>query len=115
MRGLSEIKLKPIERKAINAFSRRLKRALGNQLVSLLLFGSKARGDSTGDSDIDIFVLIRKQTVFSLSKVAKVSSDIWWDYDVLLSTVTYDLEEEEKNLAIGSFFFETVKNEGIKL
>jgi predicted nucleotidyltransferase len=115
MRALSEIKLKPNERKAINAFSRRLKKALGKQLVSVLLFGSKARGDSNWDSDVDIFVLIRKQTVASLSKVAKVASDIWWDYDVLLSTVTYDLEEEEKNTALGSFFFQAVKNEGIRI
>lgn len=115
MRGLSEIKLKPIERKAINAFSRRLKKALGRQLVSMKLFGSKARGDSKWNSDVHIFILIRKQTVTALSKVAKVASDIWWDYDVLLSTVTYDLEEQEKNTAMGSFFFEAIKNEGIRI
>ena len=115
MRSLTEIKLKPNERKAISAFSRRLKKALGKELVSVLLFGSKARGDSWRDSDVDIFVLIRKQTVSALRKVAKVTSDIWWEYDVLLSTVTYDLEEEEKNVAMGSFFFQAVKNEGVRI
>lgn len=115
MSALSEIKLKPNERKAINAFSRRLKKALGKQLVSVKLFGSKARGDSGRDSDIDLFVLIRNQTVSTLSKVAKVTSDVWWDYDVLLSPVMYDLEEQEKNIQMGSFFFRAVENEGVEI
>jgi predicted nucleotidyltransferase len=115
MKTLSQIKLKPEERRAINAFSRRLKKALGKQLVSVLLFGSKARGESRRDSDIDVFVLIRRQTVSSLSKVAEVASDVWWDYDVEISPVTYDLFEEERNLEIGSPFFDSVYREGLPI
>ena len=112
---ISSLPLKPIERTALRAFSRRLKKALGRQLVSVLLFGSKARGAGRGDSDIDIFVLIRRQTIRSRSTVARVTSAVWWDYDVLLSPVTYDLEEREKNVRMGSFFFESVGTEGIKI
>lgn len=115
MRTLSQIKLKPEERRAINAFSRRLKKALGKQLVSVLLFGSKARGDSRRDSDIDVFVLIRRQSLSSLSKVAAVTSDVWWDYNVLLSTVTYDLEEQARNTKMGSFMFEEVRTQGVEI
>lgn len=115
MRCNSQIKLNPKERKAINAFSRRLRKALGKQLLSVKLFGSKARGDSGRDSDIDVFVLIRRQSISSLSKVAKVTSDVWWDYDVLLSPVLYDLDEREKNVQMGSFFFRAVEKEGVEI
>lgn len=115
MNRLSKSKLSPLERKAITAFSRRLKKLLGNQLLSIKLFGSKVRGDDHKDSDIDIYVLIRRQSITSLSKVARVTSAIWWDFDVLLSTVTFDLEEQAKNLAMHSFFFEAVEREGVRI
>jgi predicted nucleotidyltransferase len=115
MRGLSEIKLKPNERKAINAFSRRLKKALGKQLVSVLLFGSKARGESHKESDIDIFVLVKRATLQVDDKVAGITADIWEQYDVILSPVIYSVYERERNLQMHSFFFEAVQAEGVPL
>ena len=115
MKRFSEIRLNSQEKKAIKAFSRRLRKELGKDLVSIKLFGSKARGDAHKDSDIDVLVLIRKHTIDSLKVVARVVSDVWWDYDVLLSTVTYDLEEEERNVAMGSFLFEEVKTQGVEI
>ena len=37
-----------------------LSHAYGQQLVGLILFGSTARGEDTGDSDIDLLVLLDK-------------------------------------------------------
>jgi predicted nucleotidyltransferase len=36
-----------------------LRRAFGDRLVSVVLFGSHARGDATPESDVDIFLVIR--------------------------------------------------------
>jgi predicted nucleotidyltransferase len=115
MRRLSQIKLDPRERKAINAFSRRLKKALGKQLVSVLLFGSKVRGDSHVESDIDVYVLVRRNSINVIDRIATVTADILNRYDILISPVSYDLHEERKNLELGSFFFEAVKKEGIPI
>ncbi len=115
MKDISNIKLQPKEQKAIKSFSSNIKKLLGNQLISIQLFGSKARGDFNGGSDIDIFILIRKQTLSSIKKIAKVTSDTWWKYDILLSPVMYDIEEYRKNLGMHSFFFESIQNEGISL
>jgi predicted nucleotidyltransferase len=115
MRVLSETKLTPKERKAINAFSRRLKKALGKQLVSVLLFGSKARGESHKESDIDIFVLVRTKSSRVNEIVARISSDVWEHHDIVLSPVVYSMYEQEKNLSMHSFFFEAVQAEGIPL
>ena len=90
MRGLSEIKLKPNERKAINAFSRRLKKVLGKQLVSVLLFGSKARGDSRRESDIDVFVLVKTKSSRVNELVARITSDVLGR--VRRSSLTGDLQ-----------------------
>jgi predicted nucleotidyltransferase len=111
----SEIRLRDEERTAINAFSRRLKRTLGKRLVRLLLYGSKARGTARKDSDIDIFVLVSRNSSKAMNTVSEIADDVYWDYDVDLSPVTYDLYEEKVNKSIGSPYFLAVYRYGVKI
>lgn len=113
MKRISDIRLKPIERKAIKTFARRLRRSLGEQLVSVLLFGSKARGDYHKDSDIDIFVLLKRKTPREYEIISQTTVDIEEELGVVLSPVVYSVYEQERNLAMHSFFFEAVQSEGI--
>ncbi|MDI6766052.1 MAG: nucleotidyltransferase domain-containing protein [Bacteroidota bacterium] len=115
MKRLSQLKLKPQEYKAINIFSKRLKKALGKQLISVQLFGSKARGDFHKDSDIDIYIVVREKSMKVRDKIFNIDTAIWDEYDVFLSPVVYSEYEERKNLEMHSFFFEAVQKEGIPI
>lgn len=115
MNRLSRLKLTPIEQTAISTFSRRLKKSLGNQLLSIKLFGSKVRGDNHKDSDIDIYVIVKEKTIKVHEKIAEIDADIYDEYEVFLSPVVYSEYEERKNLEMHSFFFEAVQQEGIPL
>ena len=115
MKRFSELKLKPEERKGIIAFSRRLKKALGKQLVSVQLFGSKVRGDFHKESDIDMYVLVKNKSMAVHDTVAEVAAGVWDEFDVSLSPVIYTVDEQQKNLQMHSFFFEAVQREGIPL
>ena len=115
MKKFSQIKLDSKERQAIRVFSRRLKKALGKQLVSVLLFGSKAKGESSRESDIDVFILIRRKSISAEDKIAFVTASILNDYDILISPVSYDLHEQEVNVRMHSFFFENVEKEGVPI
>lgn len=44
-------------------FRRALKGTLGNQLVAAALFGSRARGDATEESDWDLLVILRDDVI----------------------------------------------------
>ena len=49
-----------INQKAIKEFIQRLRKAEGDNLMQVVLFGSVARGDDHEESDIDIFILLKK-------------------------------------------------------
>ncbi len=103
------------ERRAVREFSKRIKASLKTQLLTMLLFGSKARGDSTDESDIDIFLLVKKNNVSVSSKVSKITADIYWEYDVILSPVEFSLYEQQRNLELESPFFESLYQEAMRI
>ncbi len=111
----TELKLRENERKAIRTFSHRLKKELGKRLIRVLLYGSKARGTAHKDSDIDIFVLVKKNSPKVMSTVGQVADDVYWEYDIDLSPVTYDLYEEKVNKSLGSPYFLAVYRYGVRI
>jgi len=103
------------ERHVIDSFVEELKKKLGNELVSIRLFGSKARGDFKEDSDIDMFILVREKTPEVKGSVRDLAATYVLDHELPLSIALYDLFEYQKNTELGSFFFENVEKEGIAL
>jgi len=103
------------EEVVINSFVKELKEKLGDEIVSIRLFGSKVRGDFHGESDIDIFVLIKEKKKSVIEELDEIAANYVLHYDLPLSPVVYDIFEYEKNKELGSFFFENVEGEGILL
>lgn len=54
--------LSGVEKEAVEELKEALQKMLGDRLVGLYLFGSKARGDYGASSDIDIAVIVRGLT-----------------------------------------------------
>ena len=103
------------EKKAIKSFVKDLREKLGDDIVSIRLFGSKARGDFKKNSDIDIFILVKEKTLKIRDIIAEIEVDYDIEYNLPISTVLYSLFEYKKNKELGSFFFENVEKEGIAL
>ena len=53
------VKLTTTEQKALQEFKDKVTKKFGSNLVSLKLFGSKARGDFHEESDLDVLVIIK--------------------------------------------------------
>jgi len=81
--------LNEIEKKAIDELIEKLKETYGENLVKVILYGSKARGDQTEDSDIDIMIILRdfKNKVEEIKKVIAIVSSINFIYEVFISPV----------------------------
>jgi len=107
--------LNETEKEVVASFVKELKERLGEEILSIRLFGSRVRGDFSSDSDIDIFVLVKEKTPDVGERLDEITADYIFDYDLPLSPVLYDLFEYQKNKELGSFFFENVEKEGVLL
>ena len=103
------------EKEIVESFVEDLRNTLGNEIIKIVLFGSRTRGDFREESDIDIFILVREKTSDIIDKVGDLTADYIFNGDIPLSPVLYDLFEYQKNKELGSFFFENVEKEGISL
>jgi predicted nucleotidyltransferase len=102
------------EKKVIESFVKELRKRLGNNIVSIRLFGSKVRGDFKEDSDIDIFILVKEKRE-ARNEISDIAADYFFETNIPLSPVVYSLFEYKKNKELNSFFVENVEKEGIVL
>ena len=96
-------------------FSKRLRDKLGSRLVTVLLYGSKARGDYKADSDTDLFVLVKKDSLSTSRMITRITCQIDEAFDVSLTPIVWSLYEQGRNLEMGSPYFVSVYREGIVL
>ncbi len=77
--------LKENEQIAVKAFRSQLNRQLGSVIESVVLFGSKARGDDRPDSDIDLLVVCNTNNWRIANAVYSIATDVLLDHGIALS------------------------------
>ena len=73
------------EQAALSALVSRLREQCGDKLLRVVLFGSKARGDSDAESDLDVLILVNDGDWRFQDAVALVAFDPMIEYGVVLS------------------------------
>jgi predicted nucleotidyltransferase len=78
--GLNSMKeqddLAPNEEQALEGFKEALHVLLGSDLVSLRLFGSRARGEGTPESDLDVLVIIKEKNRALSRRIVEESLEV---------------------------------------
>jgi uncharacterized protein (UPF0332 family)/predicted nucleotidyltransferase len=107
--------LQPNERAAVQSFIDRLHAQLGERIERTVLFGSKARGDSGSDSDIDILVVVDAVDRRFETQVSGIASEVDLEYDVLLNTHPVTRERWQDFTRRRAAFWLNVQRDGIEL
>lgn len=71
-----------------------LKVLYGERLVRMVLFGSRARGDAEGDSDIDVLVVLAGHVspCEEIERTSEAVGDLCLRHNVVISCVFMDVE-----------------------
>lgn len=111
----NNIKLNQGERQALSILVQALAETLKDNLMRVIIYGSKARGDQRPDSDTDILVIVKRISKEQRNKIYDNLLDIELEYDTRISLAIYTEEEYQVNQRMKSFFIENVQKEGIEL
>lgn len=67
-----------------------LNKELKEQIMDVILFGSRARGDFQPESDYDILVLVAKKTKELRDKIDEIVWEIAWEHNVVITALTHE-------------------------
>ncbi len=101
------------ERTALEALTESLQSL--PEVVKVVVFGSRVRGDFDASSDLDVMIIIPTMQPETRANVIRITHDIELKYEVPISPILYTVNEYEVNKKLKSSFIKQVENEGIVL
>jgi len=107
--------LQPDEQKAIAAFQERLQTQYSKRVFQVVLFGSKSRGDSRPESDIDILLVVDESNWRFRHVVSDMAADVSLEYGVLIGPRVMSYARWQRMQRECFSFYENVAREGIPL
>jgi predicted nucleotidyltransferase len=98
--------------KILQALRLELNTVLGDQLETVILFGSHARGEARTDSDIDVLVVVRDEFDYGdlIRRTSAIVSALSLEYDVVISRAFTSRQRFDQER---SPFFLNVRREGV--
>jgi predicted nucleotidyltransferase len=101
------------EKTAVKNATETLKKLLGDNLLTVLAFGSRVRGDFSHESDFDILVIVKKRTFSVIDRINEVFLEAENRTGIPFSVVVKDVKSFEKEKKYKTSFYRTVKEEGV--
>jgi predicted nucleotidyltransferase len=108
-------KLKSKDAAAVEEFAKRVRAALGNNLVEVKLFGSKATGKDQPESDIDVLVAVETGGVEVEDEILDIAFDTNLKHEVYISPRVIDRATLADPVWRITPFLKAIAKEGIPL
>ena len=103
------------EQNAVTEFKTHIINNIGSSLIEIKLFGSKATGQSTTYSDLDLLVILSEVTTDLKDFIYDVAVDINLKYDVVISPVIYSKHLYQSDYLKDTYFYKATVQNGISI
>jgi predicted nucleotidyltransferase len=101
------------ERGALLELKKRLKEKFGSKFKKVILFGSKARGGSEPDSDIDVLIILSDSGWLTRLAVYHICFEVDLEYDTVTSCIVRGVEYFQRRKKVWMPLLENVIKEGV--
>ena len=103
------------ERQAATDFADRVRQQFGDQVVSVLVFGSRARGEAEPDSDMDLLVIMSDAGPKIRRAIRYLAVEVWQKYGIYLSTRVWSRAHWGKLEELQTLLYRNICKDGISL
>ncbi len=115
MKARSLSHLTPNDRAAVMEYIDRIRSRFPDRVLTVILFGSKARGDADVESDIDLLVLLDAENSGLRSELWRIASDVSLEYNVVLSARVFSQARWAETRRIRLPLYRAVVADGVPL
>jgi predicted nucleotidyltransferase len=103
------------ERAAVGEYLARIRDLFPGRILSVTLFGSKARGDSDPESDVDLLLVVDAESRQFRSQLWRIASDVSLEYGMVISVRIFAQDRWAETCRLRLPLYRAVAAEGIPL
>jgi len=100
---------------ALTAYVARAARLYPDEVLSITLYGSQARGDAKNESDIDVLVVVRRDSAALRQGLADLAWQVQFEHGVVISDIIRSIEQFNRMRANRFPFYQNIERKGILL
>lgn len=109
------LRLTEVEQRALSEFVVQLQDRLNGNLLSVRLFGSRARGMGGPDSDLDVLVVVERDDLAVRRTIRYLAADVWLAHGAFISTRVWSRERMERMDREPTLLGRSIQCDGINL
>jgi uncharacterized protein len=104
-----------MDKALIEELKQRIPADVQRHIRQMIMYGSRARGDATEDSDLDLVALVDEKTPEREQALDEVAYNFMWDHDFqpIISLKVFAEEWFRRAVAKGLSFYRNVEWEGV--
>lgn len=100
---------------ALAAYVARVTQIYRDEVLSITLYGSQARGDAKAGSDIDVLVVVKEDTPALRQALADLAWQVQFEYGVVISDIIRNAEQFNRMRTNRFPFYQSIEREGFLL
>jgi predicted nucleotidyltransferase len=96
-------------------FVRGLRERYDGQMWSVILFGSRARGEAEPESDMDVAVVLATASAEAVRQVRHLAVEVWLKHGIYVSTRVWSQDHWRRLEKLQTLLYQNITRDGIDL